>query len=103
MPANVSLDCDTCRPDPAKGTAIPKRFVARQPIFDKNQKVYGYELLFRSGLENVFSHHDGDKASDVVIDEFLLGMETLTEGRVAFINCTREVLVRGHASVLPKG
>ena len=39
----------------------------------------------------------------MVIDEFLLGMETLTEGRVAFINCTREVLVRGHASVLPKG
>ena len=32
-----------------------QRFIARQPIFDRHQKVFGYELLFRNGLENVFS------------------------------------------------
>jgi len=26
-------------------------FIARQPIFDAQRKVYGYELFFRSGLE----------------------------------------------------
>jgi c-di-GMP-related signal transduction protein len=82
---------------------VPKRFVARQPIFDQHRRVYGYELLFRSGLANFFSHPDGDLASDAVIDGFfLLGMEALTGGRRAFINCTRDVLLKGYASLLPK-
>ena len=32
----------------------PLRYVARQPIFDRDEKVFGYELLFRDGLENAF-------------------------------------------------
>ena len=30
-----------------------KAFVARQPIFDRNMEVFGYELLFRTSLENI--------------------------------------------------
>lgn len=79
------------------------RFIARQPIFDQHAKVYGYELLFRSGCENFFSHPDGDAASKMVIDNFfLLGLETLTAGRRAFINCTRDILVRDFVSLLPR-
>jgi c-di-GMP-related signal transduction protein len=29
-------------------------FVARQPIFNRAERVYGYELLFRSGLGDIF-------------------------------------------------
>ncbi len=100
MLANASLECDTHQPMPPKSDSVPKRFVARQPIFDQNQRVYGYELLFRSGLANFFSHQDGDLASHAVIDDlFLFGMEALTEGRKAFINCTRlgKKGVFGHA------
>lgn len=32
----------------------PLRYVARQPIFDRKENVFGYELLFRNGLENCF-------------------------------------------------
>jgi hypothetical protein len=38
------------------------RYVARQPIFDRDEKVFGYELLFRNGIENCFSG-DRDEAS----------------------------------------
>jgi len=105
-PASTKLHYDppplmTVQPPPTD--PVPKRFVARQPIFDQDRNVYGYELLFRSGLENFFSHPDGDLASDAVIDGFfLLGMEALTGGRRAFINCTRDVLLKGYASLLPK-
>jgi c-di-GMP-related signal transduction protein len=33
-----------------------EKYLARQPIFTSKRIVYGYELLFRSGLENFFSH-----------------------------------------------
>ena len=67
-----------------------KKFVARQPIFDNRMKIYGYELLFRAGLEPYFQCEDQDLAtSSVVVDSYLLfGMKMLTGGRRAFINFT---------------
>ena len=79
-------------------------FIARQPIFDRDLRVYGYELLFRSSLENVFSHPDVDHASSKTIADsfFLLGIETITQGKKAFVNFTRDVLLRDYVSLLPK-
>lgn len=79
-------------------------FIARQPIFDRNQKVYGYELLFRSGLENIFLHTNPDQASSKVIaDSFLLfGLSKLTGGRRAFINVTEDILLEGYLHLFPK-
>ena len=81
-----------------------KKFVAQQPILDPQQKVFAYELLFRSGLDNFFDANDPDQASTSVIGDSLLlmGMETLTGGDRAFINCTRNVLIKGYAALLPK-
>ncbi|HET8759518.1 MAG TPA: HDOD domain-containing protein [Nitrospiria bacterium] len=78
-------------------------FIARQPIFDRQQQVYGYELLFRSGWDNVFRHHDLNQASAQVIANSLLvmGLDTMTSGRMSFVNCTRDALVKQYASVLP--
>ena len=42
-------------------------FVARQPIFTRDLSVYGYELLFRSSLENVYSGKNQDQASAKVM------------------------------------
>src|SRR5579871_5316942 len=78
-------------------------FVARQPIFTQRERVYGYELLFRAGLDESFNSHDGDKASCQVADHLLTLGQTLTQGRNAFINCTREFLVRDYAMLLPRG
>ena len=76
--------------------------MARQPIFGRQENVVGYELLFRSGLENFFSSKDVDMASRAVVDSFLLmGMELLTGGRKAFFNFTRDLLLKDCATVLP--
>jgi c-di-GMP-related signal transduction protein len=80
-----------------------ERFLARQPIFTWRRVVYGYELLFRSGLDNFFSHTDGDAASASTADTMLLfGIDRLTEGKRAFLNCTREFLLRDYAMLLPQ-
>ncbi len=81
-----------------------ERFLARQPIFDHRQRIFAYELLFRSGLDNFFDHPDGDQAtSQVIANSFLLfGIDTVTGGTRAFINFTRRLLVEEYATALPR-
>ncbi len=42
-------------------------FVAQQQIFTANQKLFGYELLFRPGVENAFPGIAGDRATSRVL------------------------------------
>jgi c-di-GMP-related signal transduction protein len=79
-------------------------YMARQPIFDRRQRVVAYELLFRSGLENVFTASDGDLATSRVISDSFLVFDTqaTTRGKRAFINFTREFLLGPYAGFLPK-
>ena len=87
-------------PAPAKN-AKPLRYVARQPIVDREQKVFGYELLFRDGIENCFTG-DSDEASRATLDRSLLmGLDVLCDGRRAFVNCTRDTLIKGLVTLLP--
>ena len=78
-------------------------FVARQPIFDRQRNVYGYELLFRSGTDNHFSGDNGDHASSAVISDSLHvhGFDALTGGKKGFINITRSLLMQDLITVLP--
>jgi c-di-GMP-related signal transduction protein len=75
--------------------------VARQPIFTRRETVYGYELLFRSGLDNLFDGKDGEAASRAVADHLITLGQSLTQGRTAFINCTAQFLLRGFVTLLP--
>ncbi len=79
-------------------------FIARQPIYDRAKEVFGYELLFRSGLDNFFNHPDVDAAASRVIGDssVIFGIETLTGGKRAFINLTRDALVKDYPLLLPK-
>ena len=80
-----------------------EKFLARQPIFNSQRVVYGYELLFRSGLENFFTHTNVDVAAASTADNFFLfGAEHPTQGRLAFMNSTRDFLVHDYATLLPK-
>ena len=77
------------------------RYVARQPILDLRGRVHGYELLFRTGPEVVFSA-DGDLATRTMLDNTVIfGLEKLTAGMPAFVNCTREALTGELVKVLP--
>jgi c-di-GMP-related signal transduction protein len=78
------------------------RYVARQPVFDRSQKVFGYELLFRHDMQNIFHGSEPDAASRSTLDSSLLvGIDVLCDGRRAFLNCTRDTLVRGLITLLP--
>ena len=81
----------------------PDLFVARQPIFTERLKVHGYELLFRSGAENVFPNVDGNIAAADLIGNVIgtFGLDTLTGGRLAFVNFTRNMLVGEYYRLLP--
>jgi c-di-GMP-related signal transduction protein len=82
----------------ANGT---QRFVARQPIFDRSRKVIGYELLFRAGVDEYF-RGEGEQASRSTLDtSVVLGLDTLCNGRLAFINCTAAILVKESVTLLP--
>ncbi len=79
-------------------------FVARQPIFDREQKVFGYELLHRSGAVNAYECIDGDQATaEVIINSLLvIGLDILTRGQKAFINFSYNLLIKESALLLPK-
>ncbi|HXM65921.1 MAG TPA: HDOD domain-containing protein [Candidatus Acidoferrum sp.] len=88
------------KPAPKPGT----RFVARQPILTADEKVFGYELLFRDGIENFFRSTDADAASRSALNtSMLIGLDVLCDGRRAFVNCTRDVLLNEYVTLLPSG
>jgi EAL and modified HD-GYP domain-containing signal transduction protein len=79
------------------------RYLARQPIMDLNGRVHGYELLFRAGPE-AFFRGDGDHATRTMLDNTVIfGLEKLTGGVPAFVNCTSESLIEEMVHVLPSG
>jgi EAL and modified HD-GYP domain-containing signal transduction protein len=77
------------------------RYVARQPILDLRGRLHGYELLFRDG-PGVNFRGDGDLATRTMLDNSVIfGLEKLTGGVTAFVNCTSESLTEALVDVLP--
>lgn len=77
-------------------------FLARQPIFDRQRRVFGYELLFRAPQGT----HDAaniDEESAALLSEAILafGLDTLTHGRPTFVKTSRHVLLAGLPHALP--
>ena len=94
-----------CVTTPAQAKVIPApnaRFVARQPILSQDEKVFGYEILFRDGVEDYFRSTDPEAASRSTLDtSLLMGLDVLSDGRRAFINCTRDMLLKDYMTLLP--
>jgi c-di-GMP-related signal transduction protein len=87
---------------PSKIAAPGQRFVARQPILDRAQKVFGYELLFRNGIENYFCAGDAEVAARSTLDSSLLfGLSALCHNSRAFVNCTHDILLKDLVTLLP--
>ncbi|MEG6523462.1 EAL and HDOD domain-containing protein [Desulfotomaculum sp. 1211_IL3151] len=78
-------------------------YVARQPIFDKGLNLFGYELLYRSGLSNYYSNLDGDQAtSELILNSMMvIGFNKLTRGKRAFVNFSNNLLEQDFATILP--
>lgn len=81
---------------------VPSRFVARQPILTTEKNIFGYELLFRDGTSDFFNGSDPEAASHSILDSsMLMGFDLLCDGSRAFINCTRDVLMKDYVTLLP--
>lgn len=77
--------------------------MARQPILDKYQRLFGYELLFRDSESNAYQNIDGDAATfEVIRNSFInIGMNKVTQGKKAFINFTENVLKSDIFTIMP--
>jgi len=80
------------------------RFMVRQPILDRYEKVYGYEILFRPGEEEVWPPINGGQAGQDASPgtPAFAWIDEIREGARAFIKCTRQALIEGHAAGLPR-
>ncbi|HET8700918.1 MAG TPA: EAL domain-containing protein, partial [Nitrococcus sp.] len=80
-------------------------FLGRQPIFDRNLEVYGYELLFRHSSGPDACVVDGDRAtSEVIFNTFtVFGLDELVGNHFAFINITRSFVINSGSIPLPAG
>jgi EAL and modified HD-GYP domain-containing signal transduction protein len=80
-------------------------WIARQPIFDRETQVYGYELLFRAA-ENSDRFDGSDAAAattQVLAHTFLgIGLDNVLSGRKAFVNFDRSLLTSSLHSILPR-
>ena len=80
-------------------------FVARQPIFDRRGDVYGYELLYRSAMDQTaFPGGDSTTVTTEVVAEtlFSIGVEKVLCGKRAFLNFDRSLLSGNLHEVFPK-
>src|SRR5579864_953053 len=79
------------------------KFIARQPILNRRREVFAYELLFRSGIQNCCQAVNLDQASASMLDtSFMIGLNKLTGGQRAFVNCPRDFLLLDYISLFPR-
>ncbi|HKL43618.1 MAG TPA: EAL domain-containing protein [Clostridia bacterium] len=69
-------------------------FIARQPIFNKKEEVFGYELLYRINEQSTqFEGFSSQSATATVINGlFIHGLEKIINQKKAFINFDADVL-----------
>ncbi|HUY30753.1 MAG TPA: EAL domain-containing protein [Acidimicrobiales bacterium] len=79
--------------------------VGRQPIFDRDRVVVGYELLFRhlDGETDRAGAEHGLMTAEVVFGTVSLGVDRLVGDKLAFVNADRAVLTGAVPIVLPPG
>jgi EAL and modified HD-GYP domain-containing signal transduction protein len=80
-------------------------YVARQPILDEGGRVFGYELLYRSAPGAASCSLESHLASATVLTNAVLdiGLDTLTSGRVAFLNVTAPLVIKQIDAIVPPG
>jgi len=89
-------------PAQAVSVAKPSPCIARQPILTADEEVVGYELFFREGPEQNHFTSDVESATSATLDALnMVGLDVLCDGHVAFINCTRQMLLTDYFALLP--
>ncbi len=77
--------------------------IARQPIFDNNMDIYGYELLYRQSNNNFYEGVDDDLATASLLDDFFLTeFNDLIGDKRGFINFPTNLILNKVPLMLPK-
>jgi EAL and modified HD-GYP domain-containing signal transduction protein len=94
----ILQDSTSTEINPAFAPPCAQIFIGRQPIFDREQRVHAYELLFRSGKVDAAEVTDGDSATAQTLLNGIVnfGLDELVGDRVAFVNLTRRFLLEHH-------
>ena len=80
----------------------PGSCLARQPILNKDEKVLGYELLFGEKLgEDWFNSNPSGGTRSIIDTLNVMGLDVVCDGRLAFIKCTHEMLLKDFFLLLP--
>lgn len=84
--------------------AADQLFLGRQPILDREQQLFAYELLFRNGTRNSAEVTDGVQATaTVIVNAFAeLGVEAALGSYRGFINVDEEFLFSDMLELLPR-
>lgn len=79
-------------------------YIARQPIFDRRMRIFGYELLYRTNENNFYTGTDDDEATtELIHNSFLvMGLNDLTDGTKAFINFSKDLINSDVPLMLPR-
>lgn len=76
--------------------------LSRQPIFDRDEQIAGYELSYRAQPDA--AGPDDESAEHILVDAFLgVGLERVTEGAQAFLGTSRKLLLSAALEVLSPG
>jgi EAL and modified HD-GYP domain-containing signal transduction protein len=79
-------------------------FIGRQPILDREQQLYAYELLFRRGTQNSAEVTDDLAATATVLSHAFteLGLEAALGPYLGFVNLDARMLMSDAIELLPK-
>lgn len=79
-------------------------FIARQGIYNAEEEVVAYELLYRNSLKNNFNESVEDEIATYKVIENIssFGLDTLTDEKRAFVNFPEELINKNIATLLPK-
>ncbi|WP_028317066.1 EAL and HDOD domain-containing protein [Desulfobulbus elongatus] len=80
-------------------------YIARQPIFDRQRRLFAYEVLYRSSMDNAFPEHmNSDEATHTVLAHVLfnIGLDAITGRHRALINFTENHLLQKTPIQLPR-
>ncbi|WP_049785124.1 EAL and HDOD domain-containing protein [Desulfotalea psychrophila] len=77
--------------------------MARQPILDRQGKTYGYELLFRSGIDKTFAEIDDQDFATMSVATcgFSRSQDAVSQSKKVFINFTESLILQGAPRALP--
>jgi len=77
--------------------------IARQPILDRAQRLFAYELLFRGTKGHDHSNLDGDRATTSLLSAAFLteGIDRISKFKPCFINFTTQLLTRNLPASFP--